>query len=258
MTDPVFFAPSRRYTAAEVANLTGSVLVDSGHVRRFDRGTRAGQRGRRECARLCRRQAQFRADAVTAGGRGSVSRGICQQGAGRRRRSGPSASATGLRFGRPTAVSGGRHAGPMTGETGISPHAHIDPPAHVEAGAIIEAGAVDRAGRLRSAAAPSSRRMPLSGQSCQIGRDGYRRPGRQHPVCADRQPGHHPWRRQDRPGRLRLRRRAKGPERVPQIGRVVIQDDVEIGANTTIDRGAMSRYGDRRGHQDRQSGADRP
>ena len=29
MTDPVFFAPSRRYTAGEVANLTGSVLVDS-------------------------------------------------------------------------------------------------------------------------------------------------------------------------------------------------------------------------------------
>ncbi|WP_287306991.1 LpxD N-terminal domain-containing protein, partial [Mesorhizobium sp.] len=29
MTDPVFFAPSRRFTAGEVANLTGSVLVDS-------------------------------------------------------------------------------------------------------------------------------------------------------------------------------------------------------------------------------------
>ena len=30
----------------------------------------------------------------------------------------------------------------------------------------------------------------------------------------------------------------KGHLKVPQIGRVVIQDDVEIGANTTIDRGA--------------------
>src|ERR1700754_1370858 len=29
MTDPVFFAPSRRYTAGEVANLTGASLVDS-------------------------------------------------------------------------------------------------------------------------------------------------------------------------------------------------------------------------------------
>ena len=26
---------------------------------------------------------------------------------------------------------------------------------------------------------------------------------------------------------------------MPQIGRVIIQDDVEIGANTTIDRGAL-------------------
>ena len=33
---------------------------------------------------------------------------------------------------------------------------------------------------------------------------------------------------------------ASGPERIPQIGRVVIQDDVEIGANSTVDRGAMA------------------
>jgi UDP-3-O-[3-hydroxymyristoyl] glucosamine N-acyltransferase len=32
---------------------------------------------------------------------------------------------------------------------------------------------------------------------------------------------------------------AKGHSKVPQIGRVIIQDDVEIGANTTIDRGAI-------------------
>ena len=31
---------------------------------------------------------------------------------------------------------------------------------------------------------------------------------------------------------------AGGHLKVPQIGRVIIQDDVEIGANTTIDRGA--------------------
>jgi UDP-3-O-[3-hydroxymyristoyl] glucosamine N-acyltransferase len=29
-----------------------------------------------------------------------------------------------------------------------------------------------------------------------------------------------------------------GHRKVPQVGRVIIQDDVEIGANTTIDRGA--------------------
>ncbi len=31
----------------------------------------------------------------------------------------------------------------------------------------------------------------------------------------------------------------KGPVKVPQLGRVLIGDDVEIGANTTVDRGAM-------------------
>jgi UDP-3-O-[3-hydroxymyristoyl] glucosamine N-acyltransferase len=31
---------------------------------------------------------------------------------------------------------------------------------------------------------------------------------------------------------------AAGHQKVPQVGRVIIQDDVEIGANTTIDRGA--------------------
>jgi UDP-3-O-[3-hydroxymyristoyl] glucosamine N-acyltransferase len=31
----------------------------------------------------------------------------------------------------------------------------------------------------------------------------------------------------------------KGHRKVPQVGRVIIQDDVEIGANTTIDRGAI-------------------
>lgn len=31
---------------------------------------------------------------------------------------------------------------------------------------------------------------------------------------------------------------ADGHEKVPQLGRVIIEDDVEIGANTTIDRGA--------------------
>jgi UDP-3-O-[3-hydroxymyristoyl] glucosamine N-acyltransferase len=32
---------------------------------------------------------------------------------------------------------------------------------------------------------------------------------------------------------------ASGHMKVPQIGRVIIQDDVEIGANTTVDRGAL-------------------
>ena len=46
--------------------------------------------------------------------------------------------------------------------------------------------------------------------------------------------------------------------KIPQIGGVVIEDDVEIGANTTVDRPAVgqTRIGGR--HEDRQSRADRP
>jgi UDP-3-O-[3-hydroxymyristoyl] glucosamine N-acyltransferase len=32
---------------------------------------------------------------------------------------------------------------------------------------------------------------------------------------------------------------AKGHYKVPQIGRVIVQDDVEIGANSAVDRGAL-------------------
>ena len=32
---------------------------------------------------------------------------------------------------------------------------------------------------------------------------------------------------------------AEGHQKIPQLGRVIIQDDVEVGANTTIDRGAL-------------------
>jgi len=42
-------------------------------------------------------------------------------------------------------------------------------------------------------------------------------------------------------GRFRLRSGFRRPPQVPQIGYVVIHDDVEIGANTTIDRGALGR-----------------
>jgi UDP-3-O-[3-hydroxymyristoyl] glucosamine N-acyltransferase len=32
---------------------------------------------------------------------------------------------------------------------------------------------------------------------------------------------------------------SKGLNKVPQIGRVIVQDDVEIGAGTTVDRGGV-------------------
>ena len=45
---------------------------------------------------------------------------------------------------------------------------------------------------------------------------------------------------------------------VPQLGRVIVEDDVEVGANTTIDRGSNSRHDHWRWNAHRQLGADRP
>jgi UDP-3-O-[3-hydroxymyristoyl] glucosamine N-acyltransferase len=46
--------------------------------------------------------------------------------------------------------------------------------------------------------------------------------------------------------------------KIPQIGDVVLGDDVEIGANTCIDRAQTGSDVDRRGNEDRQPRADRP
>ena len=73
-------------------------------------------------------------------------------------------------------------------------------------------------------------------------------------------------RRVDRPpegvlGSRRLRVRASTGRRhrkIPQVGRVVVEDDVEIGANVAVDRATLRRDGDRPWHEDRQPGADWP
>ncbi len=126
---------------------------------------------------------------------------------------------------------------PITGETGVSAAAHVSDGAGIEDGVIIEAGAVIgknasigqgsvilsgavigagvAIGRNTTVGANATLVCSLVGDDviihngAQIGQDGFgfaMGPG-----------GHH---------------------KVPQIGRVIIQDKVEIGANSTIDRGA--------------------
>ena len=76
---------------------------------------------------------------------------------------------------------------------------------------------------------------------------------------ADRRPGHAARRRRDRQRRLRLSCRCPdGHRKIPQVGTVVLEDDVEIGANATVDRAALGATRDRPRHQDRQPGDGRP
>jgi UDP-3-O-[3-hydroxymyristoyl] glucosamine N-acyltransferase len=102
----------------------------------------------------------------------------------------------------------------------IDPGAVIGPRAEVGAGTLICAGAVIgpdvRIGRNCSVGANSSITHALIGDrviihpGCHIGQDGF--------------------------GYVMG---AAGHRKVPQVGRVIIQDDVEIGATSTVDRGAI-------------------
>jgi UDP-3-O-[3-hydroxymyristoyl] glucosamine N-acyltransferase len=101
----------------------------------------------------------------------------------------------------------------------VDPTAVVGPRAEIGSGSVIGPGAVIgpgvRIGRSCSIGAGATLTHALLGDhvivhaGCRIGQDGFG-------YLAD----------------------AQGRQKVPQVGRVIIQDDVEIGANTTIDRGA--------------------
>lgn len=115
----------------------------------------------------------------------------------------------------------------------------VDPSAHLEEGIIVEPGAIvgpeAQIGRGTIVAAGA-----VVGYRCAVGRGCFIGPQATitHALIGDRVVIHAGVRiGQDGFGF------AMGPQghlKVPQIGRVIIQDDVEIGANTAIDRGALN------------------
>lgn len=128
---------------------------------------------------------------------------------------------------------------PMLGGIGVSERAFVHPETEIEEGAIIEAGAVVGPGAAigrGTVIAPCA----VVGPNCRIGRDSYLGPNAtvQYGLLGDRVIIHAGARiGQDGFGFVGG---PTGAEKLPHIGRVVIQDDVEIGANTTVDRGALS------------------
>ncbi|POF30172.1 UDP-3-O-(3-hydroxymyristoyl)glucosamine N-acyltransferase [Roseibium marinum] len=123
------------------------------------------------------------------------------------------------------------------GPASISAKAVIDPGASLEENVTVEPGVVIGAGA-EIGAGTVIRANTVIGQGVKIGRDCVIGPNStvQHTVLGNRvylHPG--VCCGQDGFGY------AMGPLghlKVPQVGRVIIQDDVEVGANTTIDRGA--------------------
>ena len=114
----------------------------------------------------------------------------------------------------------------------------IDPSATLEEGVVIEPGAIigpqaviGRGSRIAAGA--------VVGYRCHIGRGTYIGPNAVviHSLIGDRVTLHSGVSiGQDGFG---FAMSGSGHVKVPQIGRVIIQDDVEIGANTSIDRGAL-------------------
>jgi UDP-3-O-[3-hydroxymyristoyl] glucosamine N-acyltransferase len=125
----------------------------------------------------------------------------------------------------------------MFGETGVSAAAYVHPSARLEPGVVVDPGAAIGPGAQIGAGTVIGAGAVI-GPNVRIGRNGA--VGATATIAAaligDRviiHPGAHIG--QDGFGFVLG---AKGHLKVPQIGRVIIQDDVEIGAGTTIDRGA--------------------
>ncbi len=236
MPDPTFFAPPKPLPLAELAELIGARLVGDGE-RVISGVAPLAEAGPTDLSfvenpRYLTDLAQTRAAAVLCAAKymTRVPSGIAVLEAREPYRA--FAKAIGVFY--PEAL---KLPGPVHG-TGISPAAHVDPAALLEAGVTVEPGAVIGAearigaGTVIAAGAVVGSRVTI-GRDCHIGAKVVL----QHTLIGNRviiHPGVSIG--QDGFGF------AMGPGghlKVPQIGRVVIQDDVEIGANSTIDRGSI-------------------
>lgn len=134
----------------------------------------------------------------------------------------------------PAALRPAGSFGPPTGglrQGLVHPQARLEEGVHVEPGAIVGAHAEIGRGTIVSANAVVAQGVAI-GRDCSIGAGVTI----QHALIGDRVIIH-PGARIGQDG-FGFAMGARGHTKVPQIGRVIIQDDVEIGANTTIDRGA--------------------
>ena len=238
MSDQVFFAPERRLTVGEIAEITGAELVrgDPGrqiaNVAPLDEATgddltflenpkyASSLAGTGAGACLCRPRHADRVPAATA-----VLTTTAPQAA--------YAEVLARMF--PAAL---RPAGAFGRMPGIAAAAHVHETARIEEGATVEPGAVVGAGAEIGADSVVSAGAVIGagvriGRQCSIGPNATITNG----LLGDRVIIHAGVRiGQDGFG---FALGATGHRKVPQIGRVIIQDDVEIGANTTVDRGAI-------------------
>jgi len=127
---------------------------------------------------------------------------------------------------------------PLFCEAGIAAGTSVHATARLEAGVVVEPGAVICAGAEIGAGTVIGPQAVIGpkvkiGRACRIGAH----VSILHAFLGDRVVIH-PGARLGQDG-FGFALSASGPKKTPQLGRVIVQDDVEIGANTTIDRGAL-------------------
>lgn len=122
------------------------------------------------------------------------------------------------------------------GASGVSPGAHVHPDARLEDGVTVDPGAVIGPGAEVGSGSMIGAGAVL-GPSVKVGRGCSVGPGAVllHSLIGNRVIIH-PGARLGQDG-FGFAMGARGHMKVPQIGRVIVQDDVEIGANSCIDRG---------------------
>ena len=127
--------------------------------------------------------------------------------------------------------------GSLFGASGLSPGAHIHPDARLEDGVCVDPGAVIGPGAEVGSGTVIGPNAVI-GPDVRVGRDCAIGAGATltHALLGNRVIVH-PGARVGQDG-FGFAMGPGGHLKVPQIGRVIVQDDVEIGANTTIDRGA--------------------
>lgn len=237
MSDPVFFAPPQPMTLAEIAALTGARLVDPAKADVVVTGIAPlSDAGPSDLAFLdnpayAKDLATTRAAACLVAGK-FLARVPAHIAALEAREPYRAFAMVGGRF-YPAAV---RLEGAW-GDGGIAPGAHVHPSARLEDGVTVEPGAVIGA-RVEIGAGSVIGANAVIGHDTRIGRDCHVGAGTTviHALVGNRVILH-PGVRVGQDG-FGFAMGARGHLKVPQIGRVIIQDDVEIGANATVDRGA--------------------
>ncbi|HTV69184.1 MAG TPA: UDP-3-O-(3-hydroxymyristoyl)glucosamine N-acyltransferase [Rhizobiaceae bacterium] len=238
MSDPIFFLPQRVFTALEVADLTGAKLTNPAYELTEVTAIASASDARPGALIFVdgRKNAPLLKDTKAA----AV---LCSEDVASAVPPGVAALVTPkpqLAFAQVSRLlyPAAFLPEPMLGERGISKGAHIAKGAEIEEGATIEAGAFVGEGAAIGAGTVISPTSVI-GPGCRIGRDCYIGPGASivNAVIGDKVLIH-TGARIGQAG-FGYVGGPRGLVPTPQIGRVVIQDQVEIGANTTIDRGAL-------------------